>query len=122
VFRSIILSSFAAALLWSGITTAQEKPALNADRHKSRGIACLACHGEAAPKTAASEKGCLTCHKSMEAVAEKTKDMLPANPHKNHITASNKVECTQCHNGHKADSPACTNCHAGMKFEKPKNN
>ncbi len=108
----------AAAVLWAGISIAQEKTAFNADRHKSRSVACLACHGEAAPKTAASEKGCLSCHKSLEAVAEKTIDMAPGNPHKNHITEANNLECTQCHSGHKADVPTCTNCHAGMKFEK----
>jgi hypothetical protein len=118
VFRSIIYSSVAAVVLWAGIAIAQEKTVFSADRHKGRGVACLGCHGEAAPKIAASEKGCLVCHKSIEAVAEKTNDVVPANPHKNHITVSNKVECTQCHNGHKADVPACANCHAGMKFEK----
>jgi fumarate reductase flavoprotein subunit len=118
VFRSIICFFAAAVVLWTGISIAQENNAFNANRHKKRGVACLACHGEATPKTAASEKGCLSCHKSLEAVAEKTIDMTPANPHKNHITEANKIECTQCHNGHKADVPSCTNCHAGMNFEK----
>jgi hypothetical protein len=97
----------------------QEKDKFLADRHKDRGVKCEICHGEANPPTAASGEKCLTCHKSIEAVAEKTQD-FEKNPHKNHITEAAEVECTQCHNGHKADDPLCNRCHSGFKFEKKK--
>jgi fumarate reductase flavoprotein subunit len=88
-----------------------------ADRHKSRGMSCVGCHKEAEPKTAADAKVCLACHKSLDAVAERTKD-FEKNPHSNHITSSNDVQCTQCHQGHKADVIMCHSCHSGMTFER----
>jgi hypothetical protein len=117
VFKWILCSFAIAAMFWTGIITAQEKTTFTADRHKERNVKCLACHGEAEPKTAASAKGCMTCHKSLEAVAERTKD-YPRNPHMNHLTESSDIECTQCHKGHKEDTPVCLNCHSGMKFER----
>jgi hypothetical protein len=95
----------------------EKKEGFTADRHKSRGISCVGCHKEAEPKTAADAKICLTCHKSLEAVAKRTED-YDKNPHSNHITGSSDVECTQCHQGHKADTILCHRCHSGMKFEK----
>jgi hypothetical protein len=95
----------------------EKKEDFTADRHKSRGISCIGCHKEAQPKTAAPEKVCLACHKSLDAVAERTKDYSP-DPHSNHITQSSDIECTQCHQGHKADTILCHRCHSGMKFAK----
>ena len=117
MFRKIFCFSAAIATLWTGIAIAQEESAFTADRHKKLGISCEACHGEAQPKTDASGQACLPCHKSMEAVAEKTKD-FERNPHQNHVTESSDLECTECHHGHKADTPLCHRCHIGMKFEK----
>jgi fumarate reductase flavoprotein subunit len=115
--RRIISFSAAAALLWIGTVIAQEKEAVTADRHKARGLACDACHSEAQPKAPATAKACLTCHQSLTAVAERTKD-FDKNPHNNHLTESSEIECTQCHHGHTADTPVCHQCHEGMKFEK----
>jgi hypothetical protein len=106
-----------AATLWTGLSTAQEERGSTADRHKKRDLACDACHGAAQPKEPALPQACLPCHKSIEAVAEKTKELKP-NPHQNHITEQSDLECTQCHHGHKADTPLCHQCHEGMKFEK----
>jgi fumarate reductase flavoprotein subunit len=117
--RRIFCFSAAAALLWTGAVIGQEKEAFTADRHKTRGLACDACHGEAQPSTPATAKACLTCHQSFEAVAKRTED-FEKNPHDNHITAAMDLECTQCHQGHKADAPLCHQCHEGMKFEKKK--
>ena len=95
----------------------EKKEGFTADRHKSRGMSCIGCHKEAEPKTAADAKACLACHKSLEAVAGRMKD-YDRNPHENHITNASDVECTQCHQGHKADTILCHRCHSGMKFEK----
>jgi fumarate reductase flavoprotein subunit len=105
------------AMLWTGTAITQEKKSFTADRHKERGLTCDACHKEATPKAAASAAACLTCHKTMEAVAERTKD-FERNPHKNHLVESNDVECTECHHGHKANMSLCDQCHTGFKFEK----
>jgi hypothetical protein len=117
VFRRILSYYAIALVVLIGVGIAQDKGPFTADRHKERGVKCEACHKEAQPKTAASPKSCLTCHKSLEAVAERTKD-FEKNPHDNHITQTTDVECTQCHHGHKEDEPLCNQCHSGMTFEK----
>ncbi len=105
-----------AVMLWTGMSIAQEKKVPTADRHVQRNVSCVGCHGEGQP-TAATQKACLTCHKSLEAVAERTKE-LNYNPHKNHFTEGSEVQCLQCHQGHKDDILACSQCHDGLKFEK----
>ena len=117
MIRRMLCFCAIAAIIGTGIATPQEKDVFTADRHKKRSISCNACHEEAQPKTPATSKSCLSCHQSMEAVAERTKD-FEKNPHKNHITESSDLECTECHRGHKADTPVCHGCHTGMKFEK----
>jgi hypothetical protein len=104
-------------MLCAGVALVEEKGKFLAERHKDRGVACTVCHGDENPPKPAGGEKCLACHKSLEAVAERTKD-LDKNPHGNHITDSMDVTCTQCHNGHKADQVLCDRCHSGMKFEK----
>ena len=116
VIKRIFWLSIAAIIFCSGLILAEERP-FTADRHKKANITCSGCHGEEQPKTAATQKGCITCHKSLEAVAERTKD-FEKNPHKNHLTDGSDIECTQCHQSHKADVVICTQCHSGMVFEK----
>ena len=93
-----------------------------ADRHVARGlncancISCFSCHGEGDKKTAVGSDKCLACHRSFKEVAEKTQGLRP-NPHQNHLVESGNVECTSCHNGHKANEISCWSCHATMNFE-----
>jgi len=119
LFKRIFCLTAVVTVFWTGLALAQEKSDFTADRHKTRNVTCEACHGEAQPKAPASGQACLKCHKSLEAVAERTKD-FERDPHKNHITESSDVECTQCHGGHKADAPLCNQCHTGFVFEKKK--
>jgi len=117
VLKKIICFSTIVVLLGIGIVVSQDKKAPLADRHKDRGLPCSVCHGgEDAPTTAASGKSCLICHNSLAAVADRTKGFV-SNPHKNHLTEANDLECTQCHKGHKEDTILCHRCHAGMKFK-----
>ena len=100
--------------------TTEKKP--TSDRHKDRGLTCGVCHGgEAEPKSDAPPKSCLTCknHDSLKTVAERTNSNkgFKFNPHHNHILETNDLECTQCHQAHKADNVVCYNCHQGMKFK-----
>jgi hypothetical protein len=92
----------------------RSSPALDRRRHRSEKEAFImtatrhevsrdACHGEAQPQNSGGAK------------RRRWK-----NPHDNHITAAMDLECTQCHQGHKADAPLCHQCHEGMKFEKKK--
>ena len=117
MLKRILCVGAVAAALWSASAISEEEKPFMADRHKERSLACTVCHKEAEPKTAASPEACLACHQSIEAVAQKTADLKP-NPHKNHVTEASDLECTQCHQGHKADTPICHQCHIGMVFEK----
>jgi hypothetical protein len=109
--------SLIAVMLCAASAIAQDKNGFTADRHGSRELSCDACHGEGQFDSTAPAKSCLNCHKSLAAVAEKTKDFA-YNPHQNHLTDSSEVECIQCHHGHQADTPACYQCHEGMEFKK----
>lgn len=118
MFKKLIGCLAMACLFGIGAVISQEKAkSFTADRHKERGMACVGCHKEEQPKTAAEAASCLACHKSLESVGERTKDFVQ-NPHQNHITDSSDVQCTQCHQSHKEDTILCHNCHAGMKFER----
>ena len=117
VIRRVLCFFALATVFWTGTGIAQEKESFTADSHKERGLACAACHKEEQPKTAASGEACLTCHNSIEAIAERTKN-FNKNPHKNHLTDSSDIACTECHQGHKANISLCNQCHTGFKFEK----
>ena len=117
MLKHVLCISALAAALWTGVVISEEKRPFTAERHKTNNVACIECHGIEKPTEPASEKACLACHKSLEAVAERTQNRKP-NPHKNHLTEGSDVECTQCHLGHKADVLLCHQCHAGLEIEK----
>jgi len=117
VYSRILLLSIVMVMFLAGIAAAQEQRPFTADRHKALNVACAGCHNEAKPDKAAPEDACLKCHKSLESVAERTKSLKP-NPHKNHLTEAQDVECGQCHAAHKADTLICSQCHGEMTFEK----
>jgi hypothetical protein len=116
MIKRILCSSVVAAILLAGMAIANDD-GFTANRHEKKNMDCNACHGIAKPKEAAPANSCITCHKSPEAIAEKTSSFRP-NPHKNHLMESSDIECTQCHHGHKADTVMCNDCHSGMRFEK----
>ena len=126
MMKKIIYLASTAALLVVGAAISQETQDVQvkhtADRHKDRGITCGACHGgEAAPKEAASPKTCLTCknHGSWDIADKRIKDNkeYKFNPHRNHISEANDLECTMCHQAHGNDTIFCYNCHQGIKFK-----
>ena len=120
MIKKMICFTAIVALLGIGVSMSQETPENKkplGNRHSDRGLACGVCHeGNDKPTTAAKPEACLTCHGSLSAVAERTKGYI-ANPHKNHITESNDITCTQCHQGTKEDTVICLRCHTGMKFK-----
>lgn len=110
------LAPFVAFMLLAGsIAVGQNEQKFTADKHKSLGLECAACHGTAT-KEDIDQSACLKCHESMSAVAKRTADMKP-NPHDNHMSA--QVECLQCHHGHRSNEILCLNCHA-MEFKRTK--
>ncbi|MEF2074182.1 cytochrome c3 family protein [Consotaella aegiceratis] len=78
---------------------------------------CTDCHENDKPEEAPPYGICLTCHKSYEALAEKSSKLDP-NPHDNHYILDSEPDCDECHMGHKVREPICVDCHEGMVFEK----
>jgi hypothetical protein len=117
VYKRTLWFCTVAAMFWTGMSIAQEKKLSTSDRHLKRNIACTGCHGESHLESPTTQTACLTCHKSLEAVAERTKD-FNYNPHRNHLTNAGEVACLRCHQGHKEDILACSQCHEGIKFER----
>jgi fumarate reductase flavoprotein subunit len=117
-FRKVFLAFFtlSATLLASQLAFGQETKPFTANRHITAGLECKSCHGEGKKQPVTGDK-CLECHTSFEEVAKRTQDMKP-NPHENHITESTDLDCTKCHQGHKADVVYCTNCHTGLTFKR----
>ena len=73
-------------------------------------LKCETCHAGQAAKAAPSQKTCLKCHGSYEALAKKTaKAGEKFNPHDSHM---GRVECTQCHSMHGKSHYICHDCHA----------
>ena len=93
-------------LLTVGTSYAADAP-FGADRHVAKGIQCKSCHGEdmKSPEYP-DENTCLQCH-NKDAVAEKTKDVQPTNPHK----APHNGDCTLCHMQHEPAVDYCAQCH-----------
>jgi len=126
MIKKMLCLAAVAALLVIGAAISQEVQETQgskytADRHKDRGVTCGACHGgENAPKEAPSAESCLTCknHGSWDIVDKRIKENkeYTVNPHHNHISDSNELECTMCHQAHNTDTVFCMNCHQGLKF------
>jgi len=84
------------------------EPSLLADRHKSAGIDCEACHKENPPAKLVPMQVCLGCHGGDYAkLAEQTKKVAP-NPHDSHL---GEAPCELCHHAHKPSEYYCANCH-----------
>ena len=121
--KHVCLAAIAAMLvIGAAISQENQEKKPTAERHKDRGVTCSVCHnGDAAPKTSASPKSCLACknHDSLNTISERTRDVkgYKFNPHQNHITETNELECSTCHQSHKEDTVICYNCHTGMKFK-----
>ena len=84
------------------------EPSFLADRHKSGGIVCEACHPENPPAKLVPMPVCLGCHGGdYEKLAEQTKKVAPS-PHDSHL---GKAPCEFCHHAHKPSEYYCANCH-----------
>lgn len=74
--------------------------------HGLQGIQCGECHQGGQEVTMVK---CLTCHDT-KAVAEKTADLKPTNPH-NSRHYGTEADCNLCHHQHKASENHCASCH-----------
>lgn len=90
---------------------AQQAHNLLIDRHTAAGVSCQACHGEAAFTEPVAMQLCTDCHGSYARLAAMTP--WEPNPHQSHM---GEVECSVCHNIHKASESFCDQCHSfGMQ-------
>jgi len=94
---------------------AQEAPKFGADKHVAKGVTCQTCHGEDPKNINYPDKEvCIRCH-NQEVLAEKTKGLPDANPHK----APHNDDCTLCHMQHEPQVNYCNQCHS-FKFQMKK--
>lgn len=84
--------------------------------HKKLLFNCEACHEDQGADPLKykniGDKGCLSCHKSKEYLADRLKfmDLLKANPH-NSIHDGPNLYCDECHMEHKKSINMCSECH-----------
>lgn len=100
------------ALIASTSLSAQEAQKFGADKHVAKGVTCQTCHGEDLKNINYPDKEtCTQCH-NQETLAEKTKELPGANPHK----APHNDDCTLCHMQHEPQVNYCNQCHS-FKFQ-----
>lgn len=99
-----LVCSFSVAAMQPGYAADTK---MGADRHVAKGVPCQACHGKDLqnPKFP-DDATCTQCH-NKEALAEKTKDLPGANPHK----APHNGDCINCHLQHEPPEDYCAQCH-----------
>lgn len=85
--------------------------------HEKLSFKCTDCHegqgDEPENFKAIDDKGCLSCHKTKQYLADRLKfmDNLHVNPH-NSIHDGPKLYCDECHFEHKPSENMCLSCHS----------
>ena len=85
-------------------------------RHAEKGVACASCHGADNSVAYPSIDQCRTCH-DPKAVAEKTKNVKPQNPHQSPHYGT-ELDCVLCHVQHGETENYCDQCHT-FKYKVP---
>jgi hypothetical protein len=84
--------------------------------HAASGVKCADCHGNVKkPQPVAMEK-CLTCHGDTTALAEKTANVKPRNPHESRHYGT-EADCNLCHHQHRKSENFCLDCHNRFDFK-----
>ena len=104
--KTFMMTVFAAVLL---AATETVSAATGAERHVAKGIPCTACHGAKQEITTPGIDQCRQCH-NPDAVAEKTKNVKPRNPHVSPHYGKT-LDCVLCHVQHDATENYCAQCH-----------
>ena len=84
--------------------------------HAKQGVECRQCHGPGKFKAVTMTK-CLTCHGDTKALAQRTANVKPTNPH-NSRHYGTEADCNMCHHQHVKSENACAQCHT-FKFVVP---
>ena len=85
--------------------------------HAKLSFKCIDCHEGQGDNPeeykAIDDKGCVSCHKSKEYVADRLKfmDALRTNPH-NSVHDGTRLNCDECHYEHKKSDNMCLSCHS----------
>ncbi|MCE1204543.1 MAG: cytochrome c3 family protein [Holophagaceae bacterium] len=104
-------------LLATTILTAAPAKGPGPSKHAGRGIACAQCHGKGGKREAVPMRQCQTCH-DPEALAARTAQVKPTNPHQNRHYGT-QTDCTRCHHEHRASENFCLPCHTRFGFKVP---
>ncbi len=85
--------------------------------HSLAGVKCASCHVAAARSAPVRMETCQTCHASA-ALASKTAEFKPTNPHNNPHYGT-ETDCNLCHHQHQASVNDCSGCHTRFDFKVP---
>ena len=84
--------------------------------HAARGVKCAGCHENTKkPQPVAMEK-CLSCHGDTKALAAKTANVKPRNPHESRHYGT-EADCNLCHHQHRKSENFCLDCHNRFDFK-----
>ncbi|HPL09762.1 MAG: cytochrome c3 family protein [Smithellaceae bacterium] len=78
--------------------------------HAFRNVQCAGCHGREKKPSAVAKSRCLDCHGSAAAVAGKTQNTKPNNPHDSPHYGT-ELDCNFCHHQHAGSEDYCAKCH-----------
>ncbi len=87
-----------------------------AKTHAAKGVACAACHGQTKNFAPVPQEQCLSCHGDSKALAAKTANVKPTNPHENRHYGT-EADCGLCHGVHKPSQNFCLDCHPRFNFK-----
>ncbi len=107
MLRNVLVLSCLCAL--STVFQTASASDFGADRHAKAGVKCESCHGEKKEIETPGFDQCKVCH-DPKALAEKTKDTKPRNPH-NSPHYQTDLDCVLCHVQHEKPKNYCSQCH-----------
>lgn len=107
--RPIKLALSLLALAFACVQASAVEGGFGADRHLKAGLKCESCHGPDKKIESPEKEQCMKCHDPRQ-LAEKTKNVKPANPH-NSPHYHKDLECTLCHLQHEKPENYCDQCH-----------
>jgi len=77
--------------------------------HALNGVKCAQCHGNGKKFEPVEMYKCVSCHDT-KALALKTADLKPTNPH-NSRHYGTEADCNLCHHQHRNSQNNCADCH-----------
>jgi hypothetical protein len=85
--------------------------------HAASGVKCAQCHENVKKPEGVSMEKCLTCHGDSKALAARTANAKPRNPHESRHYGT-EADCNLCHHQHRKSENFCLQCHK-FNFQVP---